>query len=151
MHVLCDRVKQYMSCLMTKQRKWLCAQRRLRSARASAQSDQSLRCALNGLLRTQAFFMPTAKTLIRLGGCPGWSESSLGAHIILLVLSWDGSYIDWDYQVLLNSYLRMHCLVSLYGNHIKKWKKNRTYIKKWKQYSNCSISKGYLFISHTIL
>ena len=22
----------------------------------------------------------TAKTLIRLGGCPGWSESSLGAH-----------------------------------------------------------------------
>ena len=26
------------------------------------------------------FFMRTAKTLIRLGGCPGWSESSLGAH-----------------------------------------------------------------------
>ena len=24
--------------------------------------------------------MWTAKTLIRLGGCPGWSESSLGAH-----------------------------------------------------------------------
>ena len=29
---------------------------------------------------------------IRLGGCPGWSESSLGAQIILLVLSWGGSY-----------------------------------------------------------
>ena len=28
----------------------------------------------------QAFIMRTAKTLIRLGGCPGWSESSLGAH-----------------------------------------------------------------------
>ena len=40
----------------------------------------SLRCALNGYLRTQAFFMRTAKTLIRLGGCPGWSESSMGAH-----------------------------------------------------------------------
>ena len=26
--------------------------------------------------------------LIRLGGCPGWSESSLGTHAILLVLSW---------------------------------------------------------------
>ena len=26
--------------------------------------------------------------LIRLGGYPGWSESSLGAHAILLVLSW---------------------------------------------------------------
>ena len=34
----------------------------------------------NGQLRTQAFFMRTAKTLIRLGGCPGWSESSLGAQ-----------------------------------------------------------------------
>ena len=31
-------------------------------------------------LRTKAFFMRTAKTLIRLGGCPGWSESSLSAH-----------------------------------------------------------------------
>ena len=36
-----------------------------------AKSDQSLRCAFNGQLRTQGFFMPTAKTLIRLGGCPG--------------------------------------------------------------------------------
>ena len=30
--------------------------------------------------RTQAFFMRATKTLIRLGGCPGWSESSLGAN-----------------------------------------------------------------------
>ena len=30
--------------------------------------------------------------LIRLGRCPGWSESPLGAHAILLVLSWGGSY-----------------------------------------------------------
>ena len=30
----------------------------------------------------------TAKILIRLGGCPGWSESSLGAQSFLLVLSW---------------------------------------------------------------
>ena len=27
----------------------------------------------------------------KLGGCPGWSEYSLGAHTILLVLSWGGS------------------------------------------------------------
>ena len=52
---------------MTKPTMWLCAQRRLRSAWAFAQSDQSLRCALNGLLKTQVFFMRTAKTLIRLG------------------------------------------------------------------------------------
>ena len=69
-----------MSRFMTKPTKWMCAQQRLRSAWASAQSDQSLRCALSGWLRTQAFFMRTAKTLIRLGECPGWSESSLGAH-----------------------------------------------------------------------
>ena len=37
----------------------------------SAQSDQSLRCALNGELRILAFFKRTAKTLIRLGECPG--------------------------------------------------------------------------------
>ena len=38
--------------------------------------------------------MPTAKTLIRLGGCPGWSESSMGAHATLLVLSRDGLNYD---------------------------------------------------------
>ena len=37
-------VRVYMSRDMTKPTKWLCAQRRLRSAWASAQSDQSRRC-----------------------------------------------------------------------------------------------------------
>ena len=36
--------------------------------------------------------MRTAKTLIRLGRCPGCSESSLGAQVILLVLSCGGSF-----------------------------------------------------------
>ena len=44
--------------------KWVCAQRRLRSSWGSAQSDQSLRCALIGWLRAQCFFIRTAKTLI---------------------------------------------------------------------------------------
>ena len=30
--------------------------------------------------------------LIKLGGCPGWCESSTGAYAILLVLSWGGSF-----------------------------------------------------------
>ena len=77
---------------MTKQTKWVCAQRRLRSAWTSAQSDQSLRCALNGWLRTQAFFIRTAKTLIRLGGCAGWSESSLGAHSFCCFFCHDAAY-----------------------------------------------------------
>ena len=37
--------------------------------------------------------MRIAKTLIKLGGWPGWYESSLGAKVILLVLSWGGSNI----------------------------------------------------------
>ena len=36
--------------------------------------------------------MSTQWRLIRLGRCPGWSESWLGARVILLVLSIDGSY-----------------------------------------------------------
>ena len=37
--------------------------------------------------------LSTQWRLIRLGGCPGWSESSLGAYTILLVLTWGGSYV----------------------------------------------------------
>ena len=52
-----------------------------------------VRCMLSRKLRTQAFFMRTAKTQIRLGG----SESSLGTHAILLALSWGGPL--WDDNV----------------------------------------------------
>ena len=40
--------------------------------------------------------------LIRLGRCPGWSESWLSAQVILLVLSWGGSLmpVNYDYTVL---------------------------------------------------
>ena len=75
----------------------MCTQQRLRSAWAwaSAQSDQSSLSAWRklGSLATQW----AAKTLIRLCRCPGWSESLLGA-VILLVLSWGDSY---EYQQLL--------------------------------------------------
>ena len=54
-------IKQ-MSRDMTKPTKRVCAQRILRSVRASAQFDQRFRCMLNGYLRTLAFFMQTAKT-----------------------------------------------------------------------------------------
>ena len=89
---------------MIKPTKWVCAQRRLRSAWPSAQSDQSLRCALSGQLRTQGFFMQIAKTLIRLGGCPGWQTGRMprliwvfaGRILILLVLSCRGSNIEMN-------------------------------------------------------
>ena len=63
----------------------LCAQQRLRSAWASAQSDHSLCCPHEETLGPQLPTECTTNTLIRLGGCPGWSVSSLGAQIILLV------------------------------------------------------------------
>ena len=65
---------------MTKPTKWVCAQRRLRSAWASAQSEQSLHCPHEESLGPKLPIERTAKTRIRLGGCPGWSESSLGAQ-----------------------------------------------------------------------
>ena len=72
---------------------YMCAKRRLRSACASAQSDQSLRFlsedALDPCLPTER----PAKTLIRLRGCAGWSESSLGAHVSLYAVSRLNFYI----------------------------------------------------------
>ena len=57
---------------MIKQTKWVCAQRRLRSAWDSTQSDQSSPCAQwvakdSSCLRIPAVFMRTVKTLLRLG------------------------------------------------------------------------------------
>ena len=43
--------------------------------------------------RFLSYPLSAQRRLIRLVGCPGWSESSLGAHAILLVLSWGGSYM----------------------------------------------------------
>ena len=71
----------------------LCAQQGLRSAWASAQSEQSLRSPHEETLGPKLPIECTAKTLIRLGGCPGWSESSLGPTVILLVLLWCGSVV----------------------------------------------------------
>ena len=65
----------------------LFAQRRLRSAWAITQCDQSLCCPQEETMGPWLSLEGTAKTLIRLGGCPGWSESSLGPQVISLVLS----------------------------------------------------------------
>ena len=41
--------------------------------------------------RVLSYPVSAQQRLIRLGGCPGWSESSLGTQVILLVLPWCGS------------------------------------------------------------
>ena len=58
----------------------MCGQQRLRLAWASSQSDQSFRCPHEESVSHWLPMECTAKSLIRLGGYPGWSESSLGAH-----------------------------------------------------------------------
>ena len=62
------------------QTKWLCAQRRLRSAWASAKDPN--------------FLHTDSEDSDQMGGCPGWCRSWLGAHAILLVLSCGGSYAN---------------------------------------------------------
>ena len=81
-------IMQQSACLVTQQNQQndLCTKWRLRSACPSLLSDQSLRCVLNGQLRTQCFFMGTAKTLIRLGRYQGWSKCLLGTHIGFVML-----------------------------------------------------------------
>ena len=66
--------------------KLICAPSEVSSAWASSQSDQSSLSAwrrFGPLVSNKR----TAKTLFRLCGCPSWSESLLGAQIILFVLS----------------------------------------------------------------
>ena len=50
--------------------------------------------------------MWTVKALIRQGGCPGWSESSLGAEEILLVLSCGGSIFSSHWTILTDFFLQ---------------------------------------------
>ena len=92
-------------------------QRRLRSGWACAQSDQSLRCP-----HELRYPLSAKRRLIRLGGFPGWSKSSLGAQIILLVLSWSGSFYvgHQSYQI----------------NHISK-SKNKSSIQKGPAVCSC--------------
>ena len=58
----------------------LWAQPRLKSACASAQSDQNLRGPHEETLQLWLSKMCTVKILIRLRECAGWSESSLGTR-----------------------------------------------------------------------
>ena len=61
------------------QRNGMCAQQRLRSAWAWRK------------LGSLATHWAHSEDCSDLAGCPGWSESSLGAHSILLALSWGDS------------------------------------------------------------
>ena len=80
-----------MSHLMTKPTMWLCAQRRLRSAWASAQSDQSSLSAWRtvGSLATR---WAHSEGSDQIGRMPRLIWVFVGRIATLLVLSWGGSY-----------------------------------------------------------
>ena len=73
--------KTYISHLMTKPTKWHVRPAKTQiSLGIPPQSDLSLCCPHEETLGPKLPIQRRAKTLIRLGGCPGWSESSLGAQ-----------------------------------------------------------------------
>ena len=78
--------KHYMSRLVAKSTKW-----HVRPAKTQISLDispvwlESSLCA-HWVAKDPRFLHADS-------GCPGWSESSLGANAILLVLSWGGSYV----------------------------------------------------------
>ena len=80
----------YMSRDMTKQTKWVCVQRRLRSAWASAQSDQSIRCP-----HEEAFFSYHSEDSDQTGRMPRLIWVFAGRILIVLVLSCRGSYYHY--------------------------------------------------------
>ena len=89
----------------------MCAQRRLRPAWAIRPVWLESSLSAWRKLWPLATHWAQAKTLIRLGGCPGWSESSLGAHAISFVLSWGGSYFYIIWTICI--WLRMDSTIDL--------------------------------------
>ena len=77
--------------LMTKPTKWLCAQRRLRSAWASAQSGQSLLCAY-WVDKEPSFLHADSEDSDQTGWMPRLIWVFAGRTVTLLVLSWGGSH-----------------------------------------------------------
>ena len=122
---------------MTKPTKWVCAKRTLRSAWASAQSDQRPRCPQEESLGPKLPIKRAAKTLIRLGGCPSYPPSLISlrwahmsfcwfchdaAHLFQVEVIAPGSFDPWFIQprsplhvfiptVYINKYLQVHVCV----------------------------------------
>ena len=81
----------YMSRLVTKPTKWVCAQQRLRSAWASAQSDQSSLCT-QWVDKDSSFLHADSKDTDQTGQMPRLIWVFAGRTTTLLVLSRGGSY-----------------------------------------------------------
>ena len=80
---------------MTKPTKWLCAQRRLRSAWASAQSDKTepLLCA-HWVTKDPSFLRADSEDSDQTGRMPRLIWIFAGRIVVLLVFSWGGSNLE---------------------------------------------------------
>ena len=102
---------------MSKPTKWVCAQRRLRSAWADAQTDLSLRWAHHqfvGFVMSRLISSCAQRRLIRLGRCPDWSKSSLDApsfcwfcHVTAQIVNMDAYIFSFIRSSELKSYKTM--------------------------------------------
>ena len=89
---------EYISRDMTKPTKWMCAQRRLRSAWASAQSDQSSLCA-QWVAKDPSFLYADSEDSDQTGRMPRLIWVFAGCTVTLLVLSCRGPYIFCKFYV----------------------------------------------------
>ena len=91
---------RYLNRLMTKPTKWLCAQRRLRPAWASSQSDQESLLCTQWVAKDQSFFHADSKDSDQTGWMPMLICVFAGHTAILFVLSWSGSFAKYGHKSL---------------------------------------------------
>ena len=84
----------HLSCDMTKPTKWVCTQRRLRSAWASAQSDQSLSLCAHWVAKDPSFLLAHSEDSDQTGRRPRLIWVFAGHTATLLVLLCRGSSLS---------------------------------------------------------
>ena len=99
---------------MTKPTKWVCAQRRLESAWASAQSDQCLCCALSWVAKNPSFLHADSEDSDQLRQMPRLIRVLARRSLILLVLSCRGSFHEFLWQFMLVKWLFFCFLFMVY-------------------------------------
>ena len=95
----------------------------------SDQTGQMPRLCAQWVAEDQTFLMQTAKTLIRLGRCPGWSESSLG-HMAICWFCYKAIIKKPIYAVYKKQWCRSACASRPSDQHL--------YCSLPRQYNTCS-------------
>ena len=109
---------------MTKPIKWVCAQRRLRSASASNQSDQSLMCA-QWVAKDPRFLHSDSEDSDQTGRMPRLIWVFAGCTLTLLVLSYEVTQFEYAslyLQITSGSFSQSFCkslLPSLFFNLLR--------------------------------